>query len=179
MGGKVVQPLHETRRADKVAVDESIKERSNFPEGCGQTCKAQGGEHVKHINPQHAWKMPIASVAVSVVMRSQPVQQFGTGGIGRSGNSPIHIVGVDKHISQMLAHMKYIWLKQCSAHCDVDKCVRLEQDICGHDIVWMCLMILRELLATIPKCRTPSLHQDWEECKLAVAKTAQKNAQNV
>lgn len=48
------------------------------------------------------------------------------------------LVGVDKQIAEVTAHMKYTWPEQRSAYYDAkDKRVRQEQDICGHDLVRM------------------------------------------
>ena len=49
---------------------------------------------------------------------------------------------MDKQISALAAHMKYTWPEQRSAYLSAcydakDKRVRLEQGICGHDIVRM------------------------------------------
>ena len=106
---------------------------------------------------------------------------------------------MEKQIAQITAHMKYTWPEQRSAYYDVkDKRVRLEQDICGHDIVRMNAFemakfgqrcgVLDDLAGTPcdnPNCREQrSKHPKFASglgvnAKLAVAKSFEKTSKHV
>ena len=164
----VLRPaLHETWRADKEAMDESIKEGQTFPKDAVKLAKLRaekaqrdGDEDLR--DEANTSVVQVADKAPRRPHRStaqvenahckycgirghkmptcpklrDDLEQEALGDLGAPQCT--ELVGVDKQIAALTAHMKYTWPEQRSAYYDAKgKRVRLEQDICGHDIVRM------------------------------------------